>query len=57
MGKQICPDEALFAEATSSGAQVDVDLEAGDSPLDLAFDEVGSDEGGSNGGLDIRRLP
>jgi pilus assembly protein FimV len=40
MGKQICPDERLFAEATSSAGQVDVDLQAGDSPLDLAFDEV-----------------
>jgi pilus assembly protein FimV len=40
MGKQICPDERLFAEATSAAGQVDVDLEAGDSPLDLAFDEV-----------------
>ena len=40
MGKQICPDERLFAEATSAAGQVDVDLEAGDSPLDLAFDEA-----------------
>ena len=40
MGKQICPDEALFAEATSAAGQVDVDLQAGDSPLDLAFDEA-----------------
>ncbi len=40
MGKQICPDERLFAEATSAGGQVDVDLQAGDSPLDLAFDEA-----------------
>ncbi len=39
MGKQICPDERLFAEATSAAGPVDVDLEAGDSPLDLAFDE------------------
>jgi pilus assembly protein FimV len=53
MGKQICPDERLFAEATSAAGQVDVDLEAGDSPLDLAFDEaagegVDLDLGGSN---------
>jgi pilus assembly protein FimV len=41
MGKQICPDERLFAEATSAAGQVDVDLEAGgDAPLDLAFDET-----------------
>jgi pilus assembly protein FimV len=40
MGKQICPDERLFAEATSGAGQVDVDLQAGDSPLDLAFDEA-----------------
>jgi len=40
MGKQICPDERLFAEATPAAGQVDVDLQAGDSPLDLAFDEV-----------------
>jgi pilus assembly protein FimV len=55
MGKQICPDERLFAEATMVPGQIDVDLEAGDSPLDLAFDEVSagdmdldlSDSGGS----------
>ncbi len=40
MGKQICPDERLFAEATAAAGQVDVDLQAGDSPLDLAFDEA-----------------
>jgi pilus assembly protein FimV len=40
MGKQICPDEKLFTEATTGAAQVDVDLQAGDSPLDLAFDEA-----------------
>jgi len=40
MGKQICPDERLFAESTSAGGQVDVDLQAGDSPLDLAFDDA-----------------
>jgi pilus assembly protein FimV len=48
MGKQICPDEALFAEATSAGAHVDVALDAGDSPaLDLSFDDGGS------GGMDL----
>jgi pilus assembly protein FimV len=41
MGKQICPDERLFAEAATAGGRVDVDLEAGESPaLDLAFDET-----------------
>ena len=39
MGKQICPDESLFSGATASAGEVDVDLEAGDSPaLDMAFD-------------------
>jgi pilus assembly protein FimV len=48
MGRQICPDERLFAEATSGAGQVDVDLEAGgDAPLDLAFDEA------SAGGVDL----
>ena len=47
MGKQICPDEALFAAAASAGSHVDVDLEAGDSPLDLAFDDM------SGGGMDL----
>jgi pilus assembly protein FimV len=43
MGKQICPDERLFAEATAAAGQVDVDLQAGDSPLDLAFDETAAE--------------
>jgi len=43
MGKQICPDERLFAEATAAAGQVDVDLQAGDSPLDLAFDEAAAE--------------
>jgi pilus assembly protein FimV len=39
MGKQICPDEPLFAAATAAAAEVDVDLEAGDATrLDLSFD-------------------
>ena len=42
MGKQICPDERLFTEATAGAGRVDVDLEAGDSPLDLAFDDAAS---------------
>jgi pilus assembly protein FimV len=40
MGRQICPDERLFTEATTGTGRVDVDLEAGDSPLDLAFDDA-----------------
>jgi pilus assembly protein FimV len=39
MGKQICPDEALFSAAPAAADSVDVDLDAGESPaLDLAFD-------------------
>ena len=40
MGKQICPDDDLFSAATvSAGAELDVALDAGDSPsLDMAFD-------------------
>jgi pilus assembly protein FimV len=58
MGKQICPDERLFSEATSAAGSVDVDLEAGDSPLDLAFDDTAAggvdlDLGPSDGGLDL----
>ena len=48
MGKQICPDEPLFAAATSAAAEVDVDLDAGEAPaLDLSFDV---DEGAAGGG-------
>jgi pilus assembly protein FimV len=50
MGKQICPDERLFAEAASAGGAVDVDLQAGDSPLDLAFDDA---PGGGSVDLDL----
>jgi pilus assembly protein FimV len=56
MGRQICPDERLFTEATTGSGGVDVDLQAGDSPLDLAFDEVsaaGDDHGTS---FNLRRL-
>jgi pilus assembly protein FimV len=39
MGKQICPDEPLFAQEVAAG-EVDLDLEAGDSTgLDFAFEE------------------
>jgi pilus assembly protein FimV len=51
MGKQICPDERLFAEATAGAGQVDVDLQAGDSPLDLAFDEAAA--AGGDAGVDL----
>ena len=53
MGKQICPDERLFAEATAGAGQVDVDLQAGDSPLDLAFDEPGVGEAAGSVDLDL----
>jgi len=50
MGKQICPDEALFAAATAAAGEVDVDLEAGEAPaLDLAFDA----EESSGGDVDL----
>jgi len=39
MGRQICPGERLFTDATvAPGASVDVDLEPGDLALDLALD-------------------
>ncbi len=47
MGRQICPGEKLFTDATTAAGHVDVDLEAGDSPLDLAFDEVLESDTGS----------
>ena len=53
MGKQICPDERLFAEAKAGASRVDVDLEAGDSPLDLAFDGTATADLGPPGGLDL----
>jgi len=40
MGKQICPDEPLFAEAVGASESVDLDLAAGDSPaLDMSFED------------------
>lgn len=40
MGKQICPDEEMFADATAMADSVDLDLAAGDAPaLDLAFED------------------
>jgi pilus assembly protein FimV len=53
MGKQICPDERLFTEAKTGAGRVDVDLEAGDSPLDLAFDDAAADFGAAAAGLDL----
>ncbi|HEX7235999.1 MAG TPA: FimV/HubP family polar landmark protein [Gammaproteobacteria bacterium] len=53
MGKQICPDEKLFSEAKAGASRVDVDLEAGDSPLDLAFDGTATADLGPPGGLDL----
>ncbi len=47
MGRQICPDETLFTEATTGPGSVDVDLHAGDSPLDLAFEDASSSDGES----------
>jgi pilus assembly protein FimV len=37
MGKQICPDEPLFAEATSAAGSIDLDLEASGSSAGLDF--------------------
>lgn len=38
MGKQICPDEPMFADAQAAAGEVDLDLEAGGSGgLDFAF--------------------
>jgi pilus assembly protein FimV len=61
MGKQICPDEPLFADATAAAGEVDLDLEAGDSEpaLDLAFDDpsISDDDTGTHAaagdGLDL----
>jgi pilus assembly protein FimV len=60
MGKQICPDESLFAEATASAGEVDLDLaSSADGPgLDFAFDEAEDDKvdlsfGAGDGGLSL----
>jgi pilus assembly protein FimV len=52
MGRQICPGEKLFSDTTAAPGRVDVDLEAGDSPLDLAFDEA-PESGASSAAEDI----
>jgi pilus assembly protein FimV len=54
MGKQICPDERLFTEAKAGAGSVDVALDAGDSPLDLAFgDDAAADIAAASSGLDL----
>ncbi len=62
MGKQVCPDEGIFKDARAVASEVDVDLEAGDSPeLDLALDAgIDADSGevvdldlGDIGGEDV----
>jgi pilus assembly protein FimV len=58
MGRQICPDDALFSAAPASAGAVDLDLDAGDAPeLDVSFD-AGGDAGvdldfGDLGGGDV----
>ena len=52
MGRQICPGEKLFSDTMAAPAHVDVDLEAGDSPLDLAFDDA-AESGASSATHDI----
>ncbi|MDX1561369.1 MAG: FimV/HubP family polar landmark protein [Gammaproteobacteria bacterium] len=46
MGKQICPDEPLFSEATAAAGEVDLDLEASGTAagLDFAFDDNEDDD-------------
>jgi pilus assembly protein FimV len=46
MGKQICPDEPIFAAATASAGEVDLDLESspGGQGLDFAFEEPEDDK-------------
>jgi pilus assembly protein FimV len=56
MGKQICPDDPLFADATAGAAEVDVDLDAGDGQsqaLDFAFDESSSGAAVADAGVDL----
>ena len=46
MGKQICPDEPIFAAATASAGEIDLDLEASSvgQGLDFAFEESEDDK-------------
>ena len=57
MGKQICPDEPLFSEATAAAGDIDLDLAAGDSAgLDFAFEDESGDAADldfADGGLEI----
>jgi len=63
MGKQICPDEALFSEAPRSGDDIDLSIgEAGNTGLDLVLDEGSVDgaldfdfdaDDAGDGGLDL----
>ena len=54
MGRQICPDDALFSAAPASAGAVDVDLDAGDaSELDMSFDAGVDLDFGDLGGGDV----
>ncbi len=54
MGKQICPDEPMFASATASAGEVDMALDAGDSDaLDFAFDSQDDTDGQAGSGMDL----
>ncbi|HUF71334.1 MAG TPA: FimV/HubP family polar landmark protein [Gammaproteobacteria bacterium] len=44
MGKQICPDDPLFADATASAGEVDLDLAGGAAGLDFPFAEGDGDD-------------
>src|SRR5690606_21394921 len=52
MGKQLCPDDELFAESAAPAEAVDVALEAEGTELDFAFDEKGGG-GSAIDGLDF----
>jgi pilus assembly protein FimV len=58
MGRQICPDERLFAETALSAGVVDLDLQTKNSPaLDLAFSEQdGTEVDVDIGGVDDTRV-
>lgn len=51
MGKQLCPDDELFAESAAPAEAVDVALEAEGTELDFAFDDKGA--GSAVDGLDF----
>jgi pilus assembly protein FimV len=53
MGKQICPDDPLFAQATAAAGELDMSLDAGDgAALDFAFGDQDSGEA-EQGGVDL----